>query len=301
MTVVVLTYRRPDDLAELLPMLLEQAAGEDVVVDVLVVDNDPEGSARAFVEAVGAPSRYVHEPRPGISAARNRALDEVGHDGLLVFIDDDERPTPGWLHQMLGLHRRTAAVAVVGPVVSALPSPLDPWVEAGRFFDRRRLPTGTAIDVAATNNLLVDLRAVAAAGLRFDEAFGLSGGSDTLFTRRLAATGAPMLWCDEAVVTDVVPRDRATRSWVLHRARRSGNSGSRVSVLLADGRVRRAGVRARCVAEGGVRVAAGSARAVAGRVLRDTGHEARGRRTAERGLGMIGGAVGRVVYDYGRA
>src|SRR3954469_16278179 len=68
--VAVLTYRRTDRLAGLLPQLVQQAAA--VGAAVLVVDNDPEASARPV--AAGSPVRYVHEPRPGIAAARNRAL-----------------------------------------------------------------------------------------------------------------------------------------------------------------------------------------------------------------------------------
>ena len=45
--------------------------------------------------------RYVHEPAPGISAGRNRALDEAGDADLLSFIDDDEVPRPGWLSALI--------------------------------------------------------------------------------------------------------------------------------------------------------------------------------------------------------
>ena len=56
---------------------------------------------------------------------------------------------------------------------------------------------GTRVTVAATNNLLLDLPPIRAHGLDFDERFGLSGGSDTLFTRKLAKLGRLMLRCDE--------------------------------------------------------------------------------------------------------
>lgn len=294
----MLTYRRPDDLARVLPLLAEQARSVPDDVTVLVVDNDPDGSARSQVD--GLPGvRYVHEPRPGIAAGRNRALDEAAGADVLVFVDDDETPGDRWLAQLLDVHRATGA-AVVGAVVSAFEREPDAWVQAGRFFDRRRLATGTPVDVAATNNLLLDLPAVLAAGVRFDEAFGLSGGSDTLFTRTLARRGMPMVWCDEAVVTDVVPADRSTRTWVLHRARRSGNSASRCAVALAGSPARRAAVRARCVAEGAVRIAAGSAKVLLGALTRSLEHDARGRRTVARGVGMVSGAAGHVVFDYAR-
>ena len=239
-TVAVASYRRPDGLASLLRLLAEQRTAWGGVATVLVVDNDPEGSAAETVTAAAAAAaggltvRYIHETRPGISAARNAALAHVP-DGLVVFVDDDEEPGPGWLHDLTACWTaqrdgQGPLAGVVGPVVSRWETTPDPWILAGRFFDRRRLPTGTAVHVAATNNLLLD-RAVVGS-LRFDEAFGLSGGSDTLFTRRLVGGGARMVWCDEAVVTDVVPADRLTRGWVLRRARRMGCS-SRVCRVTA--------------------------------------------------------------------
>jgi succinoglycan biosynthesis protein ExoM len=141
-TIGVVTFRRPDDLAALLPLLLEQAAaveGPDRTVDVLVVDNDPAQSARPVVETLAAERvRYVPEPVPGIAAARNRVLDETAAD-LLVFIDDDERPQAGWLAALLATRAATGAVAVAGAVVSAFDGDLDPWVQAGAFFRSRLL------------------------------------------------------------------------------------------------------------------------------------------------------------------
>jgi hypothetical protein len=164
--VAVLTYRRPDDLAELLDTLRQQwheyrrsARGRDHEVDVLVVDNDPDEAGRAVCLDLAADGvRYVPEPRPGIAAARNRALDEARDHDVLIFIDDDERPTSGWLTLLADTFRSTGRVGVVGPVVSRFAVPLEPWVGAGGFFDRRRLPTGTDVTVAATNNLLLDHR-----------------------------------------------------------------------------------------------------------------------------------------------
>jgi succinoglycan biosynthesis protein ExoM len=295
----VLTYRREQDLAALLPLLAEEVAGVDGPVSVLVVDNDPDASARDVVgDRPGV--RYVHEPRPGIAAARNRALEESAGERLLVFVDDDERPRPGWLRHLLTTWLDGRPAAVVGPVVSTYEVDPDAWVTAGRFFDRRRLPTGTEVDVAATNNLLLDLDVVRAAGLRFDERFGLSGGSDTLFTRALSRTGARLVWCDQAVVVDVVPAQRVTRRWVLQRAYRSGNSWSRTSLELAGTAGERVQVRLTCTARGALRVVAGGGRWLAGQATRSLTHRARGARTVARGAGLVSGAWGSVHVEYRR-
>ena len=89
--IAVATFRRPDCLARILPPLVEQAGQLGAAASVLVVDNDPDGGAAHYVLSIASPTvRYVHEPRPGIAAARNRALDESAAADVVVFIDDDE-------------------------------------------------------------------------------------------------------------------------------------------------------------------------------------------------------------------
>jgi succinoglycan biosynthesis protein ExoM len=302
--IAVLTFHRNEDLRELLPMLVEQAgsvADPQTHVDVLVVDNDPAAGARPVVETLGASAvAYVTEPRPGIGAARNCALDVSSDVDLLVFIDDDERPWDGWLEALLTTQARHGAALVAGRVVSIFAAELDPWVAAGGWFDRRRLPTGTPIGLAATNNLVIDLRQTRRWGLRFDEAFGLTGGEDTLFTRQVAALGGVMVWCDEAVVTDVVPMERMDRRWVVRRAFSSGNSVSRVELVLASDRSTRVLARVRSLLSGLARVAGGGVRWVGGAMSGSSARRSRGTRTLVRGAGMVAGALGHAYEEYGR-
>ncbi|WP_424348206.1 glycosyltransferase family 2 protein [Kocuria sp. CH-021] len=298
--VAVLTYRRQRDLEALLPLLVDQVSRACYPSQVLVVDNDPDGQARATVTAVDGPVRYIHEPEPGIAAARNRALDESRGARAVVFIDDDERPGPDWLDTLVSHWRRSGATAVVGPVVSSFDMPLPIWVASGDFFRRRRLPTGTRVDVAATNNLLLDLNWVDRQGLRFDVAFGLSGGEDTLFTRQLARLGGTMEWNDQALVTDVVPVARSTRGWVLQRALSSGNTWSRVSLELAESGGERLRHRVVLVGRGTLRLVVGTARAGWGTAVGRMDHQAKGARTVARGLGLVLGACGYVHSEYKR-
>jgi succinoglycan biosynthesis protein ExoM len=302
-TLAALTFRRPDDLTDLLPALVAQAeaAPGSYEVGVVIVDNDPAASARAavttFAETSAVPVRYAHEAVANIAAARNRAL-EVAGTRLLLFLDDDERPSPDWLRLMLQTYERERPAAVVGPVVSVFDVEPDPWVRAGAFFVRRRLPTGTRVDVAATNNLLLDLDVVRRLGLRFDPAFGLTGGEDMLFTRRLRGSGEQIVWCDEAVVSDVVPAARVSHRWVTMRALSNGNSWGLTSVALAEGWQSHLTVRARLLGQGGVRLVGGSARAAGGLLLRRPRDHARGLRTMMRGIGMLSGAVGWRYQEY---
>ncbi|WP_431278370.1 glycosyltransferase family 2 protein [Leifsonia poae] len=307
-TIAVPTFHRPAELVTLLPMLLAHAeraaelSGPSFVADVLVVDNDPEGSGRDAVAAVSDPRlRYVVEAHPGISAVRNRALDEASGSRLLAFIDDDEHPHDGWLEHLLRTwQERNRPAAVSGRVVASFAGPLDPWLQAGSFYVRRSMPTGTPIDVAAAGNLLLDLDQVRSAGVRFADDLGLSGGEDTLFSRELHASGARMVWCDESVITDIVPLDRMTRRWVLKRAWSHGNSASVLRVRLAGGGLRALVARAASVVGGAVRIVGGALRWAFGMLTRSLRHQARGARAMWRGGGMVQGAAGVVYQEYAR-
>ncbi|MDO4243471.1 MAG: glycosyltransferase [Actinomyces sp.] len=312
LTVAIPTYKRPEALARALAGVGAEIGGlpaaQQAVAEVLVIDNDPQGSAGPVVAEAqagphGAHLRLVAEPTPGVAAVRNRALDEAGiseADGLLVFIDDDEAPEPGWLSLLLQTRERFGAQAVAGLVVPDYEVSPDAWVRAGGFFDRRTWPTGTARGVAATNNLLVDLAFVRGRGLRFDEAFGATGGEDTLFTRRLVAAGGTIVWCAEARVRDHVPVERLDHGWILRRQRSHAATAVRVDLALA-GPGAHLGRRARALGGGALRVAAGYTRQCAGLLTGSMTHRARGARLVARGRGMAAAALGRGVHaEYGR-
>ncbi|MEV0951852.1 glycosyltransferase [Promicromonospora sp. NPDC050249] len=321
LVVAVLTYRRPERIAALVPVLVEQAAdlarrAEGLLVSVLVVDNDAAGTgATAVAEAVaraanrqgGAdeawPVTTVVEPEPGISAARNRALRASSDQDLLVFVDDDEVPHAGWLHALWATYHGTGAAAVAGPVTSRYATEPDPWVVAGGFYDRAHrsgLRTGTVVASAATNNLLLDLRVVRRAGLVFDPALGLSGGEDTLFTSALTAAGGRIVWCAEAVVSDVVPADRLTRAYLIARTAGLANASARVALLLAPDRGRRTVVRARLLAAGLARGALGALGIAVAAVRSDVGQDAHGRRALARSRGELLATFGKVLLPYAR-
>lgn len=306
MRVGILTYKRPAELARALPNVLSHVRSlerdnPDVNVDVLVVDNDPAASAEATVRGFHeAKLSYVCEPTPGIAAARNRVLDECVDAGLLVYIDDDERPEDLWLQPLLDTWRDSGAAAVMGRVVSEFESTPDPWVAAGTFFQRQRMPTGTRIPVAATGNLLLDLSQVRQSGVRFNEKFGLTGGEDSLFTRELIRQGHEIVWCDESVATDFVPTERLQRAWVLKRAWSHGNTATLVELQLARSSPVKAWVRIRAVGRGSARVVFGMARHTAGQLTGSLRHQARGFRTLYRGAGMLAGGFGHVYVEYAR-
>lgn len=302
------TFRRPADLTRLLaalPAVIEtaRAAGRTGETVVIVIDNDEAESARTVVSEAPFPVRYVVERERGVVAVRNRALDEAAGNDLAVFIDDDETPADAqWLLQLLRARERFDADVVAGPVRTVSDEPLDPWIVAGGFFARAHrtgLETGSPIERAATNNLLLDLRFVERNGTRFDPRFARTGGEDSLFTSQLHAAGARMVWCAEAIVLDHLPVHRRTRAHALERTRGMANAGARVAVALAASPTRRMVARLRSSASGVMRWIAGAARGAAGSVLGSERLLATGARERARGRGSLAGARGRASDLYG--
>lgn len=303
LTVAILTFRRPDQLMSNLDAVERgiDEASELVRARILIVDNDPQASARMAVLGRAADRvMYVHEPRPGIAAARNRALDESSASRYLVFIDDDEVPQAGWLTSLVTTRARFDADAVSGRVVSVMPEGADPRIIAGGFFDRPSRPTGTVMSAAATGNLLLDLGAVRRTGVRFDERLGLGGGEDTVFTSTFARAGARIVWCDESVAIDHVQPDRTTWQWMRRRAFAHGNVLQRTRQMLAGSTAETIRIRAGGVLGGLARIARGALQWAWGAVAGDLRHRARGDRGVQRGAGVLAASIGVNHLEYRR-
>jgi succinoglycan biosynthesis protein ExoM len=220
--VSICTYGRPDGLAALLESLEPQLKPGDRVV---VIDNNPDQSTTTRLRDTFDWVEFVHEPQPGIPAARNRALSQIADEWAIIFVDDDEVVTPGWLDCHREFARESDGGAFFGPVISLYGQHPDRRVVKGGILDRPRRATGTRMPYGATNNTLLKSRAVEEFGpLQFDERFTASGGSDVDFFARLRAKGVELYWNDDAVVYEHIPDDRATVAWSKNRYRRMGHN-----------------------------------------------------------------------------
>ena len=97
-SVVICTYsaRRWPDLVRACEAVLRQTADDDELI--IVVDHNPELLERARDTLPGA--RVVAcQGSPGLSSARNTGIRASERD-IVVFLDDDAEPRPGWLAAM---------------------------------------------------------------------------------------------------------------------------------------------------------------------------------------------------------
>ncbi|MGI9613195.1 MAG: glycosyltransferase [Acidimicrobiales bacterium] len=213
LTIGIITYKRPIELDRLLRSLLEH---QQPFHEILVVDNDPAGSARAVASAAGS-VRYVHEPRRGKSYARNRLLDACT-TRYLASIDDDEIPEAGWSGYLFETITTVGAAMAAGPVLTTFESPPEDWVKRAGIFDRPRHAHLESLPSIRGGNVIFDVHAVRASGARYDARFN-RGGQDIQFSLALRLAGNEIVWDDRAIVVEHVGSERISRSWVRERWR----------------------------------------------------------------------------------
>jgi succinoglycan biosynthesis protein ExoM len=251
-SIVIPTFRRPVLLDRALKSCIRQEDFAPEHYEIVVVDNCPDGSAGDCARAAAGSSPvailYAHEPRPGISWARNAGL-RKSSGRFVAFIDDDEVACADWLRRLLDAQAEHHADVVLGPVLPDLKvEPGDPRQAFFRdyFTYAVNRPTGTEIGsgaltpfwsrgtkayprLASGNSLI---RREAIGDVMFDPALGLTGGEDTVFFNRLLADGARIVYCAEAVAKEEVPEERLCMDYVLQRAFRGGQITSRAPLLL---------------------------------------------------------------------
>ena len=223
LTVVIPTFRRPDGLERAAESILKQTGLSDF--GLLIVDNDPAGSAEKTTQrlAAGAPPhirvRYVHEPKAGVANARNAAIEHVETD-LVAFLDDDQSAPETWLAELLSFHSDYPMPVTFGPVITVLPQDVRhhrAYLED--FFARQRnAPTGLIDDYYGCGNALLNLSRIPNKRPLFDTGTNETGGEDDLLFQSLLNAGHQFGWCTQAPVFEHVPEERARLGYTLRRA-----------------------------------------------------------------------------------
>jgi glycosyltransferase involved in cell wall biosynthesis len=233
-TVAVCTRDRTSDLERLLESLCHQRYER---LRILVVDNAPsDDSTRDLASGFECPFplEYVREPRPGLSWARNRAI-ESSRSEVIAWADDDEVCDPWWAAELArGFVEVPAADAVTGMVAPAeLQTRCQEWFEQysgvlrGRGFDRAVFSPATARlqsplyplpPYGAGANMAFRREALERIG-RFDTALGTGtstlAGEDTAALCSVLLSGGTVVYQPSAIVHHRHRRDYASLERVM--------------------------------------------------------------------------------------
>ena len=105
-------------------LLAQRVPEGSLSLSFVVVDNSSDAGERETVahrQNGDVPVLYVHEPRAGIPAARNAALEAAKTltPDWIVFIDDDEIAPPDWIARLHACAVHYGADVTSGGVVQA--------------------------------------------------------------------------------------------------------------------------------------------------------------------------------------
>jgi glycosyltransferase involved in cell wall biosynthesis len=225
--VAVCTNRGPAAVAESVAALAAQAPAERILVVTSGLEGDEAARHRAE-----SPAAVVEEARPGLSLARNRALEWAASEGarVVAYVDDDAVVDPGWWealcrHWNAGDER---VGAIGGPIrprwAVAPPGWISPPILPALTLldlggDERELDPGVTTVFGANISFAIEpLRAIGG----FDPAFGHSGrrvffSEEDQAQRALAGRGYRVLYAPDMGVHHVIPAERLTRRSFVRR------------------------------------------------------------------------------------
>ena len=231
-SVIICTHARPAQLRALLDSATHLVVPPGLAWEMLVVDNALEPRAGDIVRAFAGrlPVRVVHEPRIGLSFARNRGVAEA-RGRYLCWTDDDVLLDPRWLSAWVDAFARHPDAALFGGrVLPELEPPVSP-VFAGRLH---RWPLSSLVGHRDFGNAesrisLEDgqfpwgasyaVRAAEQGRHLYNVELGLSprhrrSGEESDVLYRILKAGGSGWWVPGASVRHLVPAERQTLAYI---------------------------------------------------------------------------------------
>lgn len=227
LSVIVCTRNRAASLARLLRSMRRLTVPAGLDWEVVVVDNGSGDGTRDVTSrfARHLPVRWLHEPTPGLSRARNAALETTAGRHTL-WTDDDTTLHRDWLSVYERAFRYWPELAFFGGPIRARFEGWPPrWARAARDLVpeafARLEPTDEFVEIGAEGPFFpfganMAFRAGALETLRFDPRLGrrpgalLAGAEEIQLMKQLVRQGAGGLWLPPARVDHWIDRSRQT-------------------------------------------------------------------------------------------
>lgn len=218
-TVIVPTYKRPEDLRRCLDALKRQTL-PPVRVNVVRRASDVETAEMLAGYDASGLAMHVHVIAvPGVVAALNAGLIEATGEAV-AMTDDDAAPHPDWLERIAAHFRDDALVGGVGGRDRIFQDGRhDDWAPQsrvgvstwyGRTYGNHNCGVGPAREVEALKGVCMAFRRAAIGRLRFDRRLRGSGAqvaNEYLFGGAIRRAGWRLIY-DPAILVDHFPSVR---------------------------------------------------------------------------------------------
>ncbi|MEY2831239.1 MAG: hypothetical protein RLZZ574_497, partial [Cyanobacteriota bacterium] len=213
-SVIIPTYRRPQDLQRCLAALKQQ---HRIVDELLVVIRDTDEETSQFLATFnldGLPLTLVYVSVPGVIAALNAGLTKFSGD-LVAITDDDAAPHQDWLAKIEAWFLSDHKIAGVGGRDQQLSDPGTQKIVGkvqwfGRVIGNHHLGVGEAREVDLLKGVNMSYRRTAIAGKLFDERLRGTGAQvhfELEFSLALKQAGWRLIY-DPQILTDHYPAVR---------------------------------------------------------------------------------------------
>lgn len=234
----ITTYKRPRMLERLLRAI--ENFQTDAVVSVVVADNDSEEQQGVKIVKALSDSGYrfgldslLVEGR-GFTYGRNAILNFGFSDPSIDFIaimDDDQRPVPLWLNEMIKIQLVTKADVVGAAVWPEFEMCPPRWATTSKVYKRNTTITGQVDILTGDGGILVSSNFTSVLPSPwYDHKFAMTGGADVDLFIRLRAAGGKFARAADAVIYESYPPSRVNLRWALARAYRVGNTNMRLTL-----------------------------------------------------------------------
>ncbi|MEY2439827.1 MAG: glucosyl-dolichyl phosphate glucuronosyltransferase [Verrucomicrobiota bacterium] len=227
---VICTRNRADYLPQAIRSLAEQNIVRDDY-EIIVVDNASTDATEEIVRRLIGETpnlRYVHESSAGLSAARNRGLNEAVAP-IVAFLDDDALAANGWLAAILEAFKTEPRPACVGgPVEIWWEIPKPSWFPSSllgchnrRYGDHAHWYNFPAEHPIGCNMAFVKQCVEEVGGFNvLLEQYN----DETELTQRIVQAGGGIFYQPAASVRHLVAKERLSFSWQMKRHYREGIS-----------------------------------------------------------------------------
>ena len=236
-TISICTRNRAASLRRTLNSLANMEIVGGTEWEIVVVDNGSSDDTASVIKSFAGtlPVRYAFEGIPGLSQARNRAV-EVATGKYMIWTDDDVVVDRQWLSAYMSAFARWPEAELFGgKILPVFEGPIPVWLKgslpvvgsafAMRDFGDRELEMHERDGLPYGANYALCASAQSAVRYRLDLGAGTDlYGEETEVMRSMLAEGKTWHWVPEAKVQHCIPPERMTLAYIDHFFSRYGRS-----------------------------------------------------------------------------
>jgi len=231
-SVVIPTYLRCALVQRALEALTRQTLSPDEYEVIVAIDGSQDGTQEMVSQFHAAYKLHsIWQPNRGRSAACNAGI-RVATGKLLILLDDDMEPVPGFLAAHLRAHPEGSRFAVVGAAPVPLTRCSPPVVQyiGSKFNSHLKTLARPRYQFKLrdfySGNFSIRREVLLEAGA-FDESFRIYGNEDLELSVRLSKAGVQLVYSPEAMAYQHYTKDFAALA-------RDNIAKGRTAVLLAS-------------------------------------------------------------------